>query len=464
MKRYFSHLCLLLSTVFIFASCLDEDTTEVTLYDDIAITAFGISSAKIYKHTTSSTGADSIYTDMDGTVSYYPFHIDHLRGEIYNTDSLPLGIDASKMLCTYSTMNSGIALLENITGDSVAILSTTDTIDFSAPRYVRVHSMDNSASRRYKITVNVHHEDGDTFKWNRLADFAPTTALSGMNAVNAGGRMLLFGTDGNSTKIYSTAISDGNTWEEANTVMGPDAWRNVALSGDGRLYVLDGSTLLASDDNGSSFSPVAQTSGISRLLGGSTTALYGLGTAGDILFSEDGGQTWLTDITGDDMSWMPAEDISFCCTPFRYNASTDYLLLAGNRTAADHPEDTHAVVWRKISEYAPDGKAGQWIYMTMDDTDIYPLPRMSGLTVMGYGNSLLAMGNSDADGNGGKIYESRDGGITWKTSASYPMPENLNLGNAAFAAATDADNNIWIVCGGTGEVWRGRLNKMGWTR
>ena len=29
--------------------------------------------------------------------------------------------------------------------------------------------------------------------------------------------------------------------------------------------------------------------------------------------------------------------------------------------------------------------------------------------------------------------------------------------------ATDDDNFIWVVCGGTGQVWRGRLNRMGWT-
>lgn len=466
MRRFFNPLCLLFSTVLILASCLESNKTEVTLYDDIAITTFGISSAKTYKHTISSTGSDSVYSDMDGTVSQYPFHIDQLRGEIYNTDSLPVGVDASKMLCTYSTMNSGLPYLENITGDSLMLLSTTDTIDFSAPRYIRVYAMDNSGYRKYKVTVNVHKENGNEFHWNRMADCAQIAALSGMKAVSTAGRLLVFGTDGNTTKIYSTDISGESTWNVESTEMGAEAWRNIAIT-DNKVYVLDNSMLTVSADGGHSFNSVGECTGISRLLGGNTTALYALGTDGGILMSADGGQTWQADMMGDDTAWMPTDDIGFCCTPFRYNAGTDYLVLTGNRSVEAYPNDRSAMVWRKISEYTPDSKAGKWIYMSMDDTDIYPLPRLSGITVLGYGNSLLALG-----GNGigacheeamKYMYESRDGGITWKPSASYPLPQELDReGMTIFSAATDADNNIWIVCGGTGQVWRGRLNKMGW--
>ena len=42
MRRYFSPICLLLSTVLLFASCIDDDKTEVTLYDDIPNTSFVI--------------------------------------------------------------------------------------------------------------------------------------------------------------------------------------------------------------------------------------------------------------------------------------------------------------------------------------------------------------------------------------------------------------------------------------
>lgn len=45
MRRYIGLCGLLLSAAFLFSSCLKDDDDEVTLYDDTALTSFGISSA-----------------------------------------------------------------------------------------------------------------------------------------------------------------------------------------------------------------------------------------------------------------------------------------------------------------------------------------------------------------------------------------------------------------------------------
>ena len=83
MSKNIGHLCLLFAAATLLVSCLDTDyTDDVTLYDDIAITQFQITSAKITKHTTSSTGEDSTYVVDDQSVADYPFYIDLLKGEI----------------------------------------------------------------------------------------------------------------------------------------------------------------------------------------------------------------------------------------------------------------------------------------------------------------------------------------------------------------------------------------------
>ena len=110
---------------------------------------------------------------------------------------------------------------------------------------------------------------------------------------------------------------------------------------------------------------------------------------------------------------------------YGYVDSTDYVMLAGNRSIEAYPDDSTAVVWRKIVEYSNGSEQGKWVYLDQDSRNNYLLPRLAGLTVIAYGDSELA-------------------------SAT------------AFAAATDADGHIWIVCAGTGQVWRGRLNSMGW--
>ena len=60
------------------------------------------------------------------------------------------------------------------------------------------------------------------------------------------------------------------------------------------------------------------------------------------------------------------------------------------------------------------------------------------------------------------IYESLDGGLAWKTRSYLPLPSGLQCNDGIVAMMTDADNNLWLVCGGSGQVWRGRLNRLGW--
>ena len=99
---------------------------------------------------------------------------------------------------------------------------------------------------------------------------------------------------------------------------------------------------------------------------------------------------------------------------------------------------------------------------------LYPLPRLSGLKVFAYGKSLMAIGGAGIGGSSAeaysKIYESRDGGLTWKNSNTLKLMDGFDKNAKSVAVAVDADNFIWLISSGTGEVWRGRLNKMGWKK
>lgn len=463
MRRYFIPLCMLLAATFVFTSCMDEDEDDFTLYDNTAITAFSITSANIYTHTTSSTGEDSVVMVNSTAVSNIPFSIDHVKGEIYNPDSLPKGTDASKLLCSWSAKNNGMVFIENMAGDSLKYLETTDSMDFSLPRTVQVYSSDYSRMRKYKVTVNVHKEEADSFRWNRLADSPEIAALQGIRAMMLGTRMLAIGSEDGNTAIYHTA--DGNSWTRSAAVLGADVYNNVVTRND-TLFVFDGGMVRYSLD-GETFGDVAAAPAQARLVGGSTTEMYALGTQG-IMVSADGGRTWAADDTDSDAAMLPAQDISYCCSAFGYNDSTDYVMLVGNRDAAAYPDDGNAVVWRKIVEYSAESHRNKWIYMTMDDSDRYRLPRMAGLTVTAYGNSRLALGLQGIGACDAEplacIYESRDGGITWKENKVYALPDEFDRGASSVATLTDGDNNLWIVCGGSGQVWRGQLNGLGWQK
>lgn len=457
MSRRISSLCLLVAAALLLTSCLGNDEEEITLYDDIAITAFQITAAEAEMHTTSSTGEDSVYVETNTDVASYPFSIDQLKGEIFNVDSLPANIDASRMLCSWSTKNNGLVFMLNEARDSMRYLSTTDTVDFSKPCTVVVYSSDGVVSREYTVKVNVRQVEPGAFGWQRMTDSPELAALQAMRAVMLGGRVLVAGDEGGRTAIFSTA--DGSAWTRSSAVLGQDAYNNVVSRND-TLFVLDGGAVKYSLD-GETFVTVAQTPSLARLVGGSTTEMYALATDGTLMASDDGGQTWAADDVDDDASLLPAQDMSYICAPYESTDSTDYVVLAGSRDLTAYPDDGNAMVWRKIVEYSEDSRSGKWINIPAGNGNIYPLPRLEGLTMVAYGGSVLAFGGHGIgacdDEAFSQIYESRDGGITWKQNDSYVFPDGFDSSDTSFSAVADGSGYLWIVCGGTGQVWRGQL-------
>lgn len=460
MRQYISTLCLLLSAAFSVLSCMSEDESSVTLYDDTAITEFHIASAKIIRHTLSSTGEDSTFIVTDETISSYPFSIDHLRGEIYNVDSLPLGTDAEKLLCSYYTKNNGYVLIENIMNDSVKYLSTTDSTDFRVPRYVQVHASDNSAFRRYRITVNVRQEEKGLSKWTGMQDCDDFKVLNDMRLLVSGNTLYAIGSTGVNTVVYTCDVTDGNTWTAQNIALGADIYNNVAARNDS-LFILDGETVKVSVDGGRSFAGLASATGLVRLVGCGTSELHAIYATGEPAVSTDGGRTWTVDnIEADnaaDRLMLPAHAISYNCSAFKFNENTDYAVMAVTRNAADE----HPVMWRKIMEYGVGGQPGKWVNISPADSYSHPLPAMKSLALFEFGGNRYAVGlQPNEDGSTTQpspIYESRDGGITWKSNTKHTLPEGIDSSATSIAVCTAGDGNIWIVCGGTGQVWRGRL-------
>ena len=460
MRKYISTLCLLLSAAFILPSCMNEDEVSVTLYDDTAITGFHITSAKITRHTLSSKGEDSTFIITDETVSRFPFSIDHQRGEIYNVDSLPLGTDAEKLLCAYYTKNNGYVLIENVLNDSVKYFSTTDSTDFRVPRYVQVHASDNSSSRRYRITVNVRQEETGVSKWSRLPDCEYFKSMKGVRILADGNAVYAFGSDGTNTSVYACDITDGSVWTQRNVTLGADIYNNVAVRNDS-LFILDGETVKVSADGGLSFADLAASTGLARLVGCGTTELHAIYATGEPAVSTDGGRTWAADRAEADNAadkvMLPAYAVSYDCSAFKYNDNTDYAVMAVTRNETD----ANPMVWRKIVEYGAGSMPGKWVNIGKDDSYRYPLPAMKSLCLFGFGGNQYAVGLKSVEDGGGTIlspiYESRDGGITWKANKKHTLPESIDNAATSVAAVTDMNGNIWIVCGGTGQVWRGKL-------
>ena len=174
MKQYFRLTSMAFALLLLCASCLKGNDSETVSYNDKAIASFALTTLNCYHHTTSSTGADSVYmTKITG--SNYKFNIDQMQHIIYNTDSLPKGTDVTHVACNISTLNYGVLVLEAIGNDSLYYLANTtptDSIDFSQPRMMRVYSNNGDGYVTYTVKLNVHQEEGSEFRWTRMAEGA----------------------------------------------------------------------------------------------------------------------------------------------------------------------------------------------------------------------------------------------------------------------------------------------------
>ena len=196
--------------------------------------------------------------------------------------------------------------------------------------------------------------------------------------------------------------------------------------------------------------------GIKCILGRSTKEEYALSTDNRMMVLNDGSTEWEEDLLNDDASLLPTEDVSLVCYPMVLTPNTDYVLIAGNRDAKAYPQETIAKVWRKTVDNDEQAERGVWTYMERPADALYQLPRMENLSLIYYDDSILAFGMPFTD-----IYQSRDNGITWKVGETYQMPKDFDyVKTTSVKVVVDDDNYIWLYCSGSGQLWRGTLNKL----
>ena len=460
MKRKYISFVMLLSAVLAFSSCLSNDD-DVTYTNETAMTAFSLSKVKQYLHTTSSLGTDSVYK-IYLSVSKYKFNIDQIHGIVYNPDSLPYGVDASKVITSVTALNSSYITVKSLTSDSLAYHSSTDSMDFRKPREFRIFSNSGAAYRNYTVHVNVHKEAADSFKWNLLTTTSAIGSLVKMKAVSVNGKIYIFGYDGTNTVVLSSAISDGKTWTQSDDAFTANAWHNLAVQG-GAVYMLDNGILRRMKND--SWTALGSTT-ISALIGASSAKLYALSSDNLLVSSTDEGVTWTAETLADDASLLPTQDLSLWCLPSITNANTNHLAVIGNRSNTAYPSDAIAAVWGKVEENATGSENQPWSYYNITSDNKYPAPRLSGLQTTCYDSAILAIGGNGLGSSTKKaldaIYRSSDGGVTFQKDSVILFPSAMRSSTQTFAITSDANKYLWFFSGGTGQVFRGRTNRLGW--
>ena len=461
MKNRLTAFGLIMILLVGMTSCLgSDDDSDTEVYQDTAISAFTLGSMTRTLHTTSSTGEDSTYT-VTVTGSNYKMTIDQQQGLIYNTDSLPFGTNVSRVLCTITTRNSGSAVLNLRTHDglkdSLVYYSSTDSLDLTKPLEVRIYNQAGSAFRTYTVKVGVRQQGEEGMQWSAVD--APAVkgfaSMQPLRLASVGEHVFAFGMSADGTHTLMTALSAGTSENDQASVMeyGAEAINNI-VSRDSELLILDGDYLwrYAISENG-----VLQQWGdegrnvadVQRLVGASAKELYALSKRGTLIVSVDDGLTWEEEQLDSDAALLPTENINSVVTQLRTNDGMQRVMLVGTR-----PDKEYAVVWMKIVDEELPG-SGMWALVAdgSGNSNAYGLKKIDTLCVTACDDGMLAFGMT-ADGTCADILLSADGGITWQTSELYAWPTDVS-GTGGVAATTDSAGRLWLLMGGTGQLWRG---------
>lgn len=454
-------------TAMVLTSCLGSDkSSDITYYNDTAITGFSLGTMNRYLHTTSKAGTDSIYK-RTYKGSDYKFTINQATGEIFNIDSLPVNTDAEHVICAVSTKNSGVVMIYDSTKDAWNLL-TRDSTDFSYDRQLRVFDMTGKYHNDYTVKVNVHKENGDELNWHEK-DYSETFAdMKGLKLIISNDVLYVFGDNGTSTVAYKSPISDGQNWTPLtfnfNHLLARDAYDNI-MEFDDKIYIVDNGAIYTSTD-GENWTQASQGASIKKIIANDWLRIYALNNDNKLISSEDL-KEWRVEELDESIDFFPTERIGYRTSIMATAMYSRELVVVGNRSATDYPNDTRAVVWRYIEESITGGEH-KWTYLNGDNTNIHQLPNMKGMAVSPYDEYIIGLGGkSEGDVSiepYSKMYVSRDGGLTWKYDSRFALPVGLNTDATSVGMAIDKDNYIWMVFSGTGQIYCGRLNSMGWEK
>lgn len=452
MKRKFFAFIALITATLSLSSCLSSDETTVEYTHDTAITAFSLGS--LDRYTKTKAGKDTLLK-ANVTGSDYKFYIDQAQRLIYNVDSLPCGVRDTAILATISSKNSSPILLMDINKpDSVAAYySSSDSINFSKPRFIRVYSSDYSAYAEYKVTVNVHKELPYEFKWHELAQNNSQLAeFSDLKAVACGDYIYVFGKTAEGTKVLKSAINDGSAWSSItmDVSLSSDAYQS-AVALDGKLYISDAGKVYASAD-AETWALVSENADVKQLIGASSKNLYAYNTAAGISVSKDKGVSWEQEKLDTDKAYLPTQNISMNVAGVLSAKDVENVMLLGTRDKA--LKDTVATTWLRTVDYHAN-EDGQWNYLEIENNKSGKMPWLDQVITCAADTGFVALGSN------GKWYKSQNAGLTWKQDKMVVLPAKF-ADEGRFAFCRDKQHYYWIIR--NGYVWRGRFNIDGWSK
>lgn len=455
----------ILAAVSLLSSCIDDNDIEVTYYNDVAVTAFSLGNIDrtIYTKKKSNPAEDSSYVE---SLSYrtYPFHIDNMQNRIYNTDSLLSNTHIAKSLANITAKNSGYIGWKNLDDEYYTEFLSTDTVDLSKPRTLRILANDGSWYKDYTVTILVHTEGADSLYWEDKGSNGSIANLSNIRGTRIGDNLIVCGTENGTPKAYLSNKRDGQAWQELHTGYGTPV--SITTNSTTGFALMPDGTVCSSND-GVNWNYETANAGIKQLVAASTSELYALEDGASIFTYNLKSKTGKSEVLD---GTFPTKDIQGFTTQLATNPEMERVSLFGNNET-----DSVMVSWMKIVDNNAPERSQKWAYQVPDNTSKHLTPALENASTTTYGTGILLTGgkrlNLEEGSESAKnnrpyenIYFSPDNGKNWWTEWSNVkmyLPEHFSTYANSTALINDG-THFWIICGGTGQIWKGHITTFSW--
>lgn len=426
------------------SACADGENSTSEYSNHCAITSVvmgnllrTVSAVNIYGH-------DTLY-DVSLSGNAYAMTIDQYAQEIYNLDSLPYGTHVNKVV--FTTISADGLVAYRTDGGTDSVYSEGDSLDFTHPRYLVCYPYSGYGKKEYKVTINVHQVQPEDFVWGCVDTCDNLKDVTAQKAFVADEQVYVFALRGTTPILLQTATSDVNNWQEETLSLSDFEPSSVQRFMD-KFYAVSAGQVVSSSD-GKQWASTGFAADALPAVG--SQRLYAL--KGNQMYVTQDGENWAQDQVLDADKALPTSDFTSIWQPMSFNPNFEYVLMCG-KTAQG------SVEWKQTVDNTGVETEG-WVSYTGDSDKVYPWPALENMQMVAYDDCLLAMGLENSALSG--FYISRDCGVTWVSGLTdYSHPENIQAQN--FSWLVDDQQYMWIVCGGTGEVWKGRLNRLGFKK
>lgn len=443
MKKPIAFVVMSALALTFLASCGDDNKSS-ELSSDCAINAIVLGNLSRIYHTYLDNGKDTSYSiTVPGAA--YPLHIDQINRRIFNSDSLPVGTAVNKVY--FTTFSADGIVSYRLESGKDTLYSTKDTLDFTSPRIFTIFASDGSGSRSYTIDIKIHNADPDAYSWVAASPADNDVAkLESMRMIAKDGQLYLWGSKNGTNVVMTRKTGEGVALWTKKDISGTDGLQTKSINLFNGKFVAISESGLVESENGADWTETATSLVPDRILA-ADEELY-ITVSGKIYSSSDL-KSWKEEKADNSTAFLPTENIYSAVLPAVNNSNIENIVCVGYL-------DGKTETWKKeMNKVYPEDNA--WSYYPTTEETPRTLPYLKGFNMMKYDGKLFCAG---INGDTVNVYTSADGARAWKkVKVPTMVPAQTGKPTEIFMTPDD-DNHIWLVCSGTGMLWKGYLNRL----